>query len=548
MAGGLWKHRPFWFSGEDKGERMEKMNPESVSVDVPSYPGLGRVLAGDYYEDLPFETYISDSQPVPSGPDVYDIRDFGAVPGRGILNTKALQAAADACEKAGGGTVLVAGGSYCSGTITLHSGTTLFIAPDAEILASRNADLLIDPNPAMGTESSGGAFLCIQDASDVTVTGGGRISGNGEWYTYEPRKAPLFAPCDTVMLPRRDQAGQINTVPGSIRTAYRDRIRYAEDKYGEGKPHLRRPSYMVWAQNCRNLVFDNIILHDSMCWTLNVDCCDGVVIRNLVIDDNRHVANTDGIDLTGSSNVEISRCFVSCADDGLCLKNPVSTGRSMSHIRIRDCVVVSVMNAFKIGTGTRYDISDVCVENCIFTMPDLYPGSVSGISIESCDGSKVSDVTLRNLVMSNVTCPVYILLNRRNEAGDPYTEEVGANAYWGGGIRGIRIENIAASDVELPCIITGYADRKKDGSPVRQAVSDIAIANAVLKYREAGEKVTVPDPVPEFLTDYPESNAHGDVPACGFYVRHADRVSLENILVAPRKANTRETIVMEDVR
>ena len=70
MAGGLWKHRPFWFSGEDKDERMEKMNPESVSVDVPSYPGLGRVLAGDYYEDLPFETYISDSQPVPSGPGI----------------------------------------------------------------------------------------------------------------------------------------------------------------------------------------------------------------------------------------------------------------------------------------------------------------------------------------------------------------------------------------------------------------------------------------------------------------------------------------------
>ena len=35
------------------------------------------------------------------------------------------------------------------------------------------------------------------------------------------------------------------------------------------------------------------------------------------------------------------------------------------------------MNAFKIGTETANDISDILVEDCTFCMPDIYPGSVS---------------------------------------------------------------------------------------------------------------------------------------------------------------------------
>ncbi|MCD8338042.1 MAG: glycosyl hydrolase family 28 protein [Lachnospiraceae bacterium] len=456
--------------------------------DYPTYPQLGKIYPGDYYENIPYQDYIDQNQTLPSGESVFDIREFGALPERGFLNTEAFHLAAKACEEAGGGTILVAGGSYRMGTVWIPSNTTLFIASDSEIEASRNADLLLAVNPDglqnYGMESSEGAFVRVRDAENVRITGGGRISGSGEWYVHEPRELPALEPFPVTRLPRRDQAAEINVVPGTIRYYYRQRIRYAEDKYSEGKENLRRPSYMVWIQNSSHVRLDNIILHDSMTWTLHADCCRDVEIQNLVIDDNRHVANTDGIDITGCQDVRIEHCFISCADDGICLKNPQHTNRTLERVYVKDCVVLSVMNAFKIGTGTKHDIRDILVEDCIFCMPDIYPGSVSGISLESCDGTNLSHVTIRNITMDKVACPLYIVLNMRNENREPYTDEVGKNSYWGGSIDQVCIENIHAADAELPSILTGFVAYKKDGTKVRQAIHNITIYGFYDMYRD----------------------------------------------------------------
>ena len=49
------------------------------------------------------------------------------------------------------------------------------------------------------------------------------------------------------------------------------------------------------------------------------------------------------------------------------------------------------------------------------------------------------------------------------------------------------------------------------------------------------------------VTPETQPDAHGDVDACGLWVRHADRVKLENIRITPRTMNTRETVKFYDV-
>lgn len=516
--------------------------------EIVSYPWLGKVYPGDYFDSLPYDAYIRRDQPLPEGKKVFDIRDYGAVPDE-LINTVPINAACEACRNAGGGVVLVSGGSYRTGSIRLYDDTTLFIEPDSELVASRNADdliLRIEGTQDFGTESSGGAMIIAYGAKNVALTGGGRVNGSGEWFVHEPKEKPALQPFASTMLPTRAQKKEINTVPGSVRTFYRDRIRYAEDKYGEGKPTLRRPSALVWFLRCENVLVENIVLYDSMCWTLHPEASDGVVIRDVVIDDNRHVANSDGIDISGCSHVDVSHCFISCADDGLCVKNPVYTNRISQNLQFRGCTVSTVMNAFKIGTGTRYDIRHVLVEDCDFIMPDIYPGSVSGISIESCDGSQVEDITVRNIRMKNILCPLYLLLNRRNQAKEPYTDDPDG-LYWGGGVGHIRIEHITAEGAELPAILTGYADQTGKGGPVRKPIHDIAVSDYRITYRDNEEILHIPVEFDEFLADYPESNAHGDVDAYGLWVRHADRVTLSGIQVTPRSMNTRACVRMYDV-
>lgn len=518
--------------------------------DQPTYPEFGRIYPGDYYEQLPFDRYIHKEQTLPEGMPVFDVRDYGAVADGRTVNTAAFAAAADACRQAGGGVLLVIGGCYITGTVCVPSDTVLFIATDAELRASRDVTQLIqaadDAAQERGTEATGGALLMLKGVSNVTVTGGGVINGRGEWFVYEPRELPTFDKSDTVQVPRCDQKDRINLIPGTQRYLVRQRIRYMEDKYGEGKPNLVRPAGMVWVQDCTDVRIENVILRDSMCWTLHIDCCDRVTVRDVVIDDNRHVANADGIDVDGSADVLVEHCFISCSDDGLCIKNPAHTGRVTERITFRDCQVITVANSFKIGTETRHDIRDVLVEDCHFFMPDIYPGSVSGISIESCDGSQIERVTVRNITMDGVLAPLYILLNRRNRYGAPYADDPDVSAWWGGGIRDIRIENIHAVNAEQPAIITGYADVRADGVVIRRPVQNIAISGFRVEYRPCGEVVEVPDPIPEFLTDYPESNAHGDVDACGIWARHADELSLSDIHITPRPCNKRALIAIHE--
>lgn len=510
--------------------------------DKATFPDNGIVYDGDYYKAIPFGQYITD-QPLPQDVPVFDIRRYGAVGDGATLCTEAFRAASEAARNAGGGVILVSGGYYCTGTVRLYSNTTLWIERDSALCASKDLSLYED------------ALVKAVDAEHISIQGGGKIIGNGEYFVYLPLKRPLTEPLFATKLPPRlyDPMGYpVDT----IRYAYRCRIRYAEDRYGEGLAPIQRPMYTVWIRGCHNAEIKNIVIEDALDWTLVLDCSEQVTVQDIVINGNRHVANTDGIDIMGSRRVTIRHCFVSCADDGICIKSPLRQGHDginvaeadspMSgarDIHISDCTVVSVMNAFKIGTETYFDISNVTVEHCRFMMPDIYPGSVSGISIESADGSHISRIRIRDIEMDRICCPVFICLNMRNKYGFTSEEDKQARQY-GGSIRDISIEDVRAWQVEVPSIITGF-QTEKDGVTVERQVENIRINRFQAVYRDNIEELSPEKQVYENIIDYPENNAFGDVPACGFYIRHARQAEFTDCHIIPRTSNKRPCIVME---
>ncbi|MBO5858112.1 MAG: hypothetical protein J6Q87_07655, partial [Clostridia bacterium] len=249
-----------------------------------------------------------------------------------------------------------------------------------------------------------------------------------------------------------------------------------------------------------------------------------------------------GIDICGSSNVIIKNCFISTADDGIALKNNMSVATSgddglriknnldvackhgMSNIYIHDCEVVSCTNAFKIGTETSLDISDVTVENCKFYLTDIYPAGVSGISIESCDGAKVNNVNISNIEINSMACPLFIRLCNRN--GDNKPELDGR-----GEITNIFIKNIKAENIEIPIMIMGIPNQK---------ISDVNLKNFDLRYADGKDYFDFRFKIPEQEKEYPECNRFRNINAYGVFVRHAKNISLENVNIKPREKTHRK--------
>ena len=479
----------------------------------------------DYTSYYPVEEYIK-RQDLPSE-NVFNITDFGAIPNdKSVNNAKAINDCINACHESGGGYVVVSGGDFQTKTVELKSNVTLFVEENSSLVAEESGQ---------GYEHK--TLIYASFCENIAITGGGTINGNGHLFG----RKPLLDKNIT------EPAEVIDVI--QMRRDYRAQLRFAHpSKYGR----------LVLFEDCKNIHIDNIILKDSAHWTFRTSRCEDLIIENLVINNNRHVCNTDGIDLMQTSNVEIKHCFLSCADDGIVIKNAIWEGCSgaMSNIHISDCEVISCTNAFKIGTETTYPITDITVENCKFYMTDLYPGSVSGISIESADGSEVSNIAIKNIEMNRCTCPIFIRLGNRNRAAlvneqSASAIEFGVNAQgkgmdkksfdMKGEVHDIIIENINAKDIEIPVIIAGFKEKGKI-----KRVKNVELKNINLQYRKAKEIYDKRLFIPEYTKEYPEGWRFRNLPAYAIWARHTENIKIENFTCEPAVSTWKKEYIFED--
>ena len=116
---------------------------------------------------------------------IYDIRTYGAVPDGTTLNTAAIQSAIDACGAAGGGTVLISGGTYLTGTVELRTGVELHIDAAARLLGSPDcADYPekdrrhVDRRKLPRHQSA--SLIFAEECERIAITGRGTIDANGD--------------------------------------------------------------------------------------------------------------------------------------------------------------------------------------------------------------------------------------------------------------------------------------------------------------------------------------------------------------------------------
>ncbi|MBR2839389.1 MAG: polysaccharide deacetylase family protein [Kiritimatiellae bacterium] len=302
---------------------MKKVNPHVVAVAI--------LVAGCAMQ--------------PTKRNAFNVRDFGAK-GDGVTkDTAAIQQAINAAHEAGGGCAVIPAGIYLSGTVWLKDGVKLHLEKGAVLKGSTdqadyNANDCFPENFwSDGEEWSGGHLIIAYKVNDVAITGEGVIDGSGPDFFMDE--------CD-------------------------EDSRFPYYKYGlKLHPIDRdwfRPGAMVAMFLAKNIRIDGVTLKHAPCWTAHFRCCDGLDIRNVAIDADRTIANSDGFSIDCTRNVTVSGCRIKTGDDGFAIRASCklhAAEHPCENIRISDCDVWTCCWGIRLGVGTG-TIRNVTIENCRF--------------------------------------------------------------------------------------------------------------------------------------------------------------------------------------
>ncbi len=440
----------------------------------------------------------------------YNIKDYGAK-GDGIhLDTDAVNAAISAANDKGGGTIFFPAGEYLCFSIRLKSNIALYIDQGAVIIAANmdEAEGGYDaPEPNIwgdslkyqdfGHSHFQNSLIWGENLENISISGPGLIHGKGL------------------------------------------------QKWGNPKPGLGNKSIAL--KKCRNVILrDFSVLHGGH-FAILATGVDNLTINNLKIDTNR-----DAIDIDCCRHVRISDCTLNTPnDDALVLKSSFALGYAAptENITITNCAVMgfdegtmldgtyqttqerapdrgSVTGRIKLGTESNGTFRNITISNCTFE-------HCRGLAFETVDGAILEDITVSNIVMKDIlNSPFFFRLGSRMRGPDEMVP---------GTLKRILIDNI---------IVTNTTSRYASllmGIPGHD-IEDIVLSNIWIKAVGGAPASQAQIEVPEMEDGYPDPRNFGEIPACGFFIRHARNIQMNNINLEFENVDMRPVFILDDVK
>jgi len=445
-----------------------------------------------------------------------DVRKAGAVGDGKAIDSTAINKAIDHVAARGGGVVHFPAGTYACYTIRLKSGVGLHLDLGATILAASV--------PREGTTTGG------YDPAEP----------QGPWEPYQDyghnhwRNSLIWADGlhDIAIFGRGLIWGK-----GLSRGVNSDR-----DLPASGSPGVGNKAIAL--KSCHNVLLRDFSILQGGWFALLATGVDNLTIDNVLVDTNR-----DGFDIDCCRNVRVSNCTVNSPwDDGICPKSSYALGyaRASENITISNCYVTgnyelgSVIDGtwkpmppefgghatgrIKCGTESNGGFKNIAISNCVFD-------NCRGIALEAVDGANCEDITITGITMRGVRhCPLFLRLGRRmrGPAGAPI-----------GTLKRIIISNITSYNASpLPSIIAGVLDHP---------VEDVKISDVLLHQVGGGSAELARRQPPEEETSYPEPTMFGELPASGFFMRHARNVEMTNVEIQTGSADARPAFWLQDV-
>ena len=368
---------------------------------------------------LPWFTAKAQYTKLPSIPaTAYNVKDFGAVGDNQTLNTNAIQKALDEAAKAGG-TVQIPAGQYLCGPLTMHSHTGLEIAKGAVLRLINDMDHF----PVTGTRYQN--FINVSGGSDIRISGGGTIDGQGEvWW----------------------KAVEANSLK------------------------FRRPQ-MVYIEGAQQVEISGVKFLDPPNTHLSLKNTKEVYIHDIVIQAPANSHNTDGINIS-ARNTTIENCLINTGDDNIAInfgnRQQPENDPEVQNMLIRNCFF-GYGHGLSIGSFTSGGLRNLRVNHCAFD------GTTSGIRIKTARGrgGLISDISYEDIAIKNSKFPIFISEYYPKEPKSPQDDQATTPGQYNPVYRNIRLKNITVTDSQEALIIWGIPE-----SPVQDISFDNVQINA----------------------------------------------------------------------
>ena len=337
------------------------------------------------------------------------ITDFGASTDGRTDSTAALAQAIDACNKAGGGRVIVPNGKFMTGAIHLKSNVNLHLSDGATL------EFLSDPArylPVVLTRWEGvecmnySPFIYAHGQENIAITGTGTLDGgatNETWLAWNQKQSKTGKPgLQTAARKKLFMLGEQNVpVAGRI--------------FGDGS--YLRPSF-VQPYRCKNVLIEGVTIIRSPMWELNPVLCRNVIVRGVTI--VSHGSNNDGCDPESCRDVLIENTTFDTGDDCIAIKSGRNNdGRRLAmpteNVIIRHCVMKDGHGGVTIGSEISGDCRNVFAEDCKMDSPNLE--RALRLKTNAVRGGILENIALRNIEVGRVADSV-ISIDFRYEEGE----------------------------------------------------------------------------------------------------------------------------------
>jgi hypothetical protein len=418
----------------------------------------------------------------------YDIREYGAQPDGRTLCTQAIQRAVDRCAEAGGGTVLIPPGKWLTGTVYLANHVTIRLENGSTVLGTTDKGQYGPPRQllgATGEQYSTWAIFAGKGLEHIAICGRGTIDGQG-----------------------------------------------ANFKYKEGA----RPKNLFF-EDCRDVLIEGVRLRQAGSWMQHYRNCERVTIRDIAVF-NHVTYNNDGLNIDSCRDVVITGCTIDSDDDAIVLKS-LSTAAT-ENVTVSDCVVSSHCNAIKMGTESGGGFRNITVTNCAICSPrysEVIYGrqrGLAGVALEIVDGGTLDRVAVSNIAIRGVTVPIFMRLGNRARTYGKDQPKLGVGTF-----RNVVVSNVVATDCSaIGCAIAGLPGHR---------IENVGLSNISLGFDGGGTREDASRDIPEKPGSYPESTMFGTLPAYGFFCRHVEGLTLDNVRLQTSASDLRHAVVFDDV-